>query len=118
IKRKTALLIASSCKLGALTAETSKEDANRLFQYGYNVGMSFQIIDDILDFTSTKETLGKPVGNDLLQGHLTLPVLYAMEDERFRDNIQHLFAHKEQINEQSIEHLVQLLHETDAIPKA
>src|SRR5699024_9005521 len=71
IKRKTALLIASSCKLGALTAETSKEDANRLFQYGYNVGMSFQIIDDILDFTSTKETLGKPVGNDLLQGHLT-----------------------------------------------
>lgn len=118
IKRKTALLIASSCKLGALTAETSKEDANRLFQYGYNVGMSFQIIDDILDFTSTKEKLGKPVGNDLLQGHITLPVLYAMDDPIFNKHIHLQFQHKELITEESIENLVQLLHQTDAIERS
>lgn len=118
IKRKTALLIASSCKLGALTAGTSKEDANRLFQYGYNVGMSFQIIDDILDFTSTKETLGKPVGNDLLQGHLTLPVLYAMEDDTFKAELERLFYNPSLMNERAIEELVDVLHGTDAIQNA
>lgn len=118
IKRKTALLIASSCKLGALTAGTSKEDANRLFQYGYNVGMSFQIIDDILDFTSTEEKLGKPVGNDLLQGHITLPVLYAMEDIQFKEKINELFQHQNHLTEVEISDLVTLLHETDAIEKS
>lgn len=118
IKRKTALLIASSCKLGALTSGTSKEDANRLFRYGYNVGMSFQIIDDILDFTSTTEKLGKPVGNDLLQGHITLPVLYAMEDEQFRVELQNIFHDQTCITEQAIEHLVGLLLKTDAIERS
>ncbi|HLR65103.1 MAG TPA: polyprenyl synthetase family protein [Pseudogracilibacillus sp.] len=118
IKRKTALLIASSCKLGALTAGTSKEDANRLFQYGYNVGMSFQIIDDILDFTSTTEKLGKPVGNDLLQGHITLPVLFAMEDPSFKQALENVFHDKTLITEQSIEHIVRLLLETDAIEQS
>src|SRR5690625_2868677 len=71
IKRKTALLIATSCKLGAMASHATKRQANLLFQYGYNVGMSFQIIDDILDFTSNEETLGKPTGHDLQQSNIT-----------------------------------------------
>src|SRR5699024_7479820 len=50
-KRKTALLIATSCELGAVAAGASTKDAKRLYRYGYHVGMSFQIIDDLLDFT-------------------------------------------------------------------
>src|SRR5699024_8218704 len=99
-------------------AGTSKEDANRLFQYGYNVGMSFQIIDDILDFTSTTEKLGKPVGNDLLQGHITLPVLFAMKDHSFKQALENVFHDKKLITEQSKEHIVRLLLETDDIEQS
>lgn len=78
IKRKTALLIAVSCKLGALASNADPKTVNRLYQYGYNVGMAFQIVDDILDFTGTTEELGKPAGSDLRQGNITLPALYAI----------------------------------------
>jgi heptaprenyl diphosphate synthase len=87
IKRKTALLIAASCQLGAIAAGANRDTVNRLFWYGYFVGMSYQIIDDILDFVSTEEKLGKPAGGDLLQGNITLPVLYAMEDPVLRQKI-------------------------------
>ncbi|RSL33465.1 heptaprenyl diphosphate synthase component II [Salibacterium salarium] len=87
IKRKTALLIAVSCQLGAVSAGASAKDQSRLYHYGYNVGMSYQIIDDILDFTGSEKELGKPAGDDLLQGNITLPALYAMchnaEDKKF-----------------------------------
>ncbi|RKD72856.1 heptaprenyl diphosphate synthase [Sinobaca qinghaiensis] len=79
IRRKTALLIAVSCQLGAISAGASKQEQIRLYQYGYNVGMSYQIIDDILDFTGTEKQLGKPAGGDLRQGNVTLPALYAMD---------------------------------------
>ncbi|MDA2384126.1 heptaprenyl diphosphate synthase component II [Bacillus cereus] len=87
IKRKTALLIAASCQLGAIAAGANRDTVNRLFWYGYFVGMSYQIIDDILDFVSTEEKLGKPAGGDLLQGNITLPALYAMEDPVLRQKI-------------------------------
>ncbi|WP_017728033.1 heptaprenyl diphosphate synthase component II [Halalkalibacterium ligniniphilum] len=78
IKRKTALLIAVSCQLGALAAKAEPSIQKKLFFFGYYVGMSFQITDDILDFVGTEEQLGKPAGGDLLQGNVTLPALYAL----------------------------------------
>ncbi|MBO8170703.1 MAG: heptaprenyl diphosphate synthase component II [Bacillaceae bacterium] len=75
IKRKTALLIAVSCKLGALVGECRPQVVNSLYRYGYNVGMAFQITDDILDFTGDEKKLGKPAGSDLRQGNITLPAL-------------------------------------------
>ena len=78
IRRKTALLIAVSCKLGALAANAERAIQRNLYEFGYNVGMSFQITDDILDFVGTEKQLGKPAGSDLLQGNLTVPALYAM----------------------------------------
>ncbi|GAB6933060.1 polyprenyl synthetase family protein [Calditerricola satsumensis] len=78
IKRKTALLMAVSAQLGAMAAEAPAQVVRALRAYGHNVGMAFQITDDILDYTGTEETLGKPVGSDLKQGIVTLPALYAL----------------------------------------
>jgi heptaprenyl diphosphate synthase len=88
IKRKTALLIAVSCQLGAIASGAPEEVHRRLFRFGYNVGMSYQITDDILDLTASEEELGKPAGSDLWQGNITLPVLYAMEDPVLRSDIE------------------------------
>lgn len=79
INRKTAILIEISCKLGALVAESQPEHMQTLGRFGHYLGMAFQIVDDILDFTSTQAKLGKPVGADLVQGNITLPVLYALQ---------------------------------------
>ncbi|QNG61432.1 heptaprenyl diphosphate synthase component II [Bacillus sp. PAMC26568] len=87
IKRKTALLIAASCQLGGIAGGVPESIHKKLFLFGYYVGMSFQITDDILDFTSTEEELGKPVGGDLLQGNITLPVLFAMENPELKKKI-------------------------------
>ncbi|WP_062235374.1 heptaprenyl diphosphate synthase component II [Fictibacillus sp. FJAT-27399] len=79
IKRKTALLIAISCQLGAIASNASVQLQRQLYRFGYSVGMAYQITDDILDFTATEKELGKPAGGDLKQGNITLPVFYAMD---------------------------------------
>jgi heptaprenyl diphosphate synthase len=88
IKRKTALLIAVSCLLGAKVARADEYCQRKLYRYGYFSGMAFQITDDILDFTSTKEKLGKPAGEDLIQGNITLPVLFALRDQSLNREIR------------------------------
>ncbi|NGM81485.1 heptaprenyl diphosphate synthase [Paenibacillus sp. 7124] len=87
IRRKTALLIAISCQLGALAADAEPEVARQLYNYGYNVGMAFQIRDDLLDLSGTEKQLGKPPGSDMRQGNITLPVIYTMEDDRLRASL-------------------------------
>lgn len=84
IRRKTALLIAISCELGALAADAEPETARLLYNYGYNVGMAFQIRDDLLDLSGTEKQIGKPPGSDMRQGNITLPVIYSLEDSRLR----------------------------------
>lgn len=115
IKRKTALLIATSCKLGAIASGASPKHSEKLFRYGYYIGMSYQIIDDILDFTSSEAELGKPAGNDLLQGNVTLPVLYAMENENFYKLLKDLFADPQEVTAEDIQPLLGELKETGAI---
>lgn len=84
IRRKTALLIAISCQLGAIAAEASDTISNALYRFGYNVGMAYQIRDDLLDLCGTEKQLGKPPGSDMRQGNITLPVLLALQDESIR----------------------------------
>lgn len=115
IKRKTALLIASSCELGAIAANASEEAQRILYLYGYYVGMSYQIIDDILDFVATEEQLGKPAGGDLLQGNITLPVLYAMEHKGLKEKIIEVNEHTTRAE---MEALIESIKETDAIERA
>ncbi|QHG15520.1 MULTISPECIES: solanesyl diphosphate synthase [unclassified Nostoc] len=78
---KTASLIANSSKAAGLLSEVSRETVEHLYNYGRHFGIAFQIVDDILDFTSTTDTLGKPVGSDLKSGNLTAPVLFALAEK-------------------------------------
>ena len=80
VDRKTASLFAACARLGAISAGASEADETRLHDFGWNLGMAFQLIDDILDFTSDEGTLGKPVGNDLREGKVTLPLIYVLQD--------------------------------------
>ncbi|MBW4447292.1 MAG: solanesyl diphosphate synthase [Hassallia sp. WJT32-NPBG1] len=80
---KTASLIANSSKAAGLLSDVSQETAEHLYGYGRNLGLAFQIVDDILDFTSSTDTLGKPAGSDLISGNLTAPVLFALEEKPY-----------------------------------
>lgn len=77
---KTASLFAAACQAGMALAGGSEADITALYHYGYDIGLAFQIIDDVLDFTGDEETLGKPAGNDLRQGTITLPLIYAVDN--------------------------------------
>ena len=77
--RKTAYLFSVCLRLGAVLAERSEEEESQLGVYGLNLGLSFQLIDDVLDFTSSEEILGKPTGNDLREGRVTLPLIYLLQ---------------------------------------
>lgn len=79
ISDKTACLFAAATESGAVLASSPEETVQALKEYGQNIGMSFQIVDDILDFVGQKETLGKPVTSDLAQGVFTLPVILLLE---------------------------------------
>jgi geranylgeranyl pyrophosphate synthase len=81
IERKTACLIAACCKGGAILGQASPEEVELLYQYGLQLGIAFQIVDDILDYTEDQSTIGKPVGNDLRQGMVTLPLIYALQEQ-------------------------------------
>lgn len=76
---KTASLFAAATESGAVLSKAPEEVVQSLKSYGYNLGMSFQIVDDILDFVGQKETLGKPVASDLSKGIFTLPVILLLE---------------------------------------
>jgi heptaprenyl diphosphate synthase/octaprenyl-diphosphate synthase len=79
IYNKTASLFTTASESGAILSGAPEDTVQSLRRYGYNLGMAFQIIDDILDFQGTQEEVGKPVGNDLLHGIVTMPSLLAMK---------------------------------------
>lgn len=118
IKRKTALLIAASCRLGAIAAHTKDEYERALYQYGYFVGMSYQIIDDVLDFTASEKELGKPAGSDLLQGNITLPVLLSMEDPKFKKDLESAFEREEDLTAEELQPLIAVVQSNGSIERS
>jgi octaprenyl-diphosphate synthase len=80
VDRKTASLFSACARLGAVAANADESAESRLSDFAWNLGMAFQLVDDILDFTSTEKILGKPAGNDLREGKITLPMIYALEN--------------------------------------
>ena len=82
IEGKTASLIRTSARLGSLAGSADSDVIEALSSWGWNCGIIFQISDDILDLTSDSETLGKPAGNDILEGTYTLPVLIALSKDQ------------------------------------
>ena len=79
IEAKTAILMATCCRTGALLGGAALEQTEALTAFGTRVGLAFQIIDDVLDYTGEEKSLGKPVGSDLREGKVTLPLIYALE---------------------------------------
>jgi octaprenyl-diphosphate synthase len=79
IYRKTACLFSVSMKMGALLGKASEEQEALLAEYGRNLGLAFQIVDDVLDLTASEEVLGKPVASDLREGKVTMAVIHTLE---------------------------------------
>jgi octaprenyl-diphosphate synthase len=78
IRRKTAYLFAGCAQIGAMLGESGEDKELALREYGFNLGILFQLVDDLLDFTGEKDTLGKPVGGDLREGKITLPIIHLL----------------------------------------
>jgi octaprenyl-diphosphate synthase len=78
LTKKTASLFAASCRIGGLLGGADAAAAGRLAEFGTNLGLAFQIIDDLLDFTGRTADIGKPILTDLREGRITLPLIYAL----------------------------------------
>ena len=78
IRRKTAMLFEAACRVSAVLADAAPEDEAALADFGYNLGIAFQMADDLLDYTTDSAALGKEVGADLKEGKMTLPVIHAL----------------------------------------
>ncbi len=119
ISRKTACLMAACCKGGALVGRGSEAQIALLEQYGQNLGMAFQIIDDVLDYSGSLDAVGKPVGNDLRQGLVTLPLIYALKAEQNGrvERVNKLVEHPDQ-HEAEVAEVVQWVRNSPAMEEA
>lgn len=111
---KTASLLANSSKAAALLSDASDTEAQKLYQYGRHLGLAFQIVDDIFDFTSSTEGLGKPAGSDLKSGNLTAPVLYALEEKPYLEEL----IDREFAQEDDLEQALALVRDSHGIQRA
>ncbi len=116
IARKTAALVETCCYCGAVVAHLDEARTEALRQYGFLIGMAFQIADDVLDYTATEDELGKPVGADLRQGTVTLPLMLALQDARVAPALRAVLA-KGQLSDADCETVVRLVRDSDAIER-
>jgi heptaprenyl diphosphate synthase component II len=114
---KTASLFATACEGGAIISGASEQLVQALREYGHNLGMAFQIVDDVLDFTGDEKKMGKPVGGDLMQGTLTLPSLLLMESSPRDNPVRRLFQVKRGAK-QRLEIAVRAVLESGAIGRS
>jgi geranylgeranyl pyrophosphate synthase len=120
IKHKTACLMAACSKGGAIVSGASDQEIKLLYDYGFHLGIAFQIIDDILDYTEDQSTIGKPVGNDLRQGMVTLPLIYALQEPLQNGHYQQVEAvlNKSTQEEEDIHTVVNWVVQGNGIKKA
>ncbi|HZW02787.1 MAG TPA: polyprenyl synthetase family protein [Anaerolineaceae bacterium] len=118
IYAKTASLFRTSAYSAALLSPVEQETQDYLRQYGYEVGMAFQIMDDILDFTGKEDVLGKPVGSDLRQGLITLPTIYFIENYPNDPGVVQIQADGCLDNQTQVSRLVSAIRSSDAIDMA
>jgi len=113
IYAKTASLFATSSEVGAVINGSQPEQRVRLREYGRNVGMAFQIVDDILDFIGDEAQLGKPVGSDLRQGTVTLPAICYMERSHDHEPIRRIL--EGEASEENILAVIRRIRDSEAI---
>lgn len=117
IYAKTASLFEMAARAAAMVSPVDEATVEAMRQYGYHLGMSFQIVDDVLDFTGEQETVGKPVGSDLLQGLVTLPAIYYAEAHPGDPDVVCLSGGCYTENER-MERLVQSIRDSDAVARS
>jgi octaprenyl-diphosphate synthase len=120
IECKTATLMSTSAQFGALLGECGPEAVRALADFGYCLGMAFQIQDDVLDFVGDVATLGKPVGGDLREGKVTLPVIFALEDAtpEARAELKEIYTRTESLGAAEIHRVVQLINAAGGFERA
>ncbi|MDD6119210.1 MAG: polyprenyl synthetase family protein [Selenomonadaceae bacterium] len=117
IKKKTADFLETCCALGAEVGGMTQEEVARLADYGHAIGMAFQITDDLLDILETEEQTGKPAGNDIRQGILTLPVIRAMEVSPDAEELASIVTNPEMTPEMA-ERALAIVRATDGVDVA
>ncbi len=115
---KTASLIASSCRLGALLSGCTSDEVEAATVYGWNVGLAFQLSDDLLDIASDHEDSGKTPGTDLMEGVRTLPVLFALGDGEGDDELQALVEKGPDLTPDEVARALELLRGSAAMDRA
>ena len=111
---KTASLIANSAKAAAVLSDLPEAQTQQLYGYGRDFGLAFQIVDDILDFTGSIDSLGKPAGSDLKSGNLTAPVLYALEEKPYLE----VLIEREFAQEGDLEQALALIKDSRGIERS
>ena len=115
IERKTAEFMAVCCETGALVEGLDSGIADRMHEFGYNLGMAFQITDDLLDITGDEKTIGKPAGSDIKQGVITLPVIWALKNSQKKERLAAIVSNKMMTETELCEALT-IVRDSDGIP--
>jgi len=118
IYAKTASLLEMTTRAAAMISPVDKTVVESMRLFGYHLGMAFQIVDDILDFTGAQSEVGKPVGSDLLQGLVTLPTLYYVEMHPDDEKVRMLLNGRYLLEREKTEELVEAIGRSNAIPLA
>ena len=111
---KTANFIAVSCQLGGDVAGLDEKFIDALYEYGYCIGMAFQLTDDLLDLTSDTEKLGKPAGNDILQGIATLPTIRALSVSPDKDELMSIVTNRN-MTDADVARAIEIVKASDGI---
>lgn len=111
---KTANFIAVSCQLGGDVAGLDEKFIDALYEYGYCIGMAFQLTDDLLDLTSDTEKLGKPAGNDILQGIATLPTIRALSVSPDKDELMNIVTNRN-MTDADVARAIEIVKASDGI---
>lgn len=118
LKRKTAYLFSASCEIGAILGGASETQQAALRDYGLSLGTAFQLIDDVLDFTSSEEVLGKAAGADLLGGKVTLPLIYLRDAEPSTLEMIQTILREEKYGAVDPQELFEIMDRSGALEKA
>ncbi len=114
INLKTAFFLSTCCRLGGIIAKLERTEIENLADYGSNLGLAFQIIDDLLDFFGEEKLTGKAVGGDLKSGVITLPIIRALEVSPRADALTKIIA-QEKISCADVALAIEIIRETDAV---
>lgn len=117
IHAKTASLFEAAAASAAYLSPVGDDIIDIVRRFGYEIGMAFQIVDDVLDFTGDQDEIGKPIGSDLRQGLITLPALYYYEENKHNEDIMSLI-NGNGLNNSLLENLIGAIRESDAIEKS